>query len=75
MEYMVKAGVVRSSPRQLVNNLVFMGMGEPLANYDNLLAALDILMDDRGLGFSPRQVTVSTCGIIPRIADLDGTGR
>ena len=47
-----------------------MGMGEPLANYDNLLAALDILMDDRGLGFSQRQVTVSTCGIIPRIADL-----
>jgi 23S rRNA (adenine2503-C2)-methyltransferase len=70
MEHMVETGVVRSSPRQLVNNLVFMGMGEPLANYDNLLAALDILMDDRGLGFSQRQVTVSTCGIIPRIADL-----
>jgi 23S rRNA (adenine2503-C2)-methyltransferase len=70
MEHMVQSGVVRSSPRQLVNNLVFMGMGEPLANYDNLLTALDILMDERGLGFTQRRVTVSTCGIIPGIADL-----
>ena len=70
MEYMVNAGVVRSSPRQLVNNLVFMGMGEPLANYDNLLAALEILMDERGLGFTQRRVTVSTCGLVPGIADL-----
>jgi 23S rRNA (adenine2503-C2)-methyltransferase len=69
-DHMIAAGVVRPTPRQLIDNLVFMGMGEPLANYDNLVAALDILMDDRGLGFTERRVTVSTCGVVPRIRDL-----
>jgi 23S rRNA (adenine2503-C2)-methyltransferase len=70
MEYMIGAGVVRTTPRELINNLVFMGMGEPLANYDNLIAALRILMDERGLEFTERRITVSTCGIVPRIRDL-----
>jgi 23S rRNA (adenine2503-C2)-methyltransferase len=67
---MVKAGVIRTTPRELVNNLVFMGMGEPLANYEHVRAALSILMDERGLGFSERRVTISTCGIIPGIRRL-----
>jgi len=70
MDYMAKAGTVRSTPRELINNLVFMGMGEPLANFDHLLTALDILMDPKGLEFTERRVTVSTCGIVPRIKDL-----
>ncbi len=70
LEYMIDAGVVRTTPRELINNLVFMGMGEPLANYDNLIAALRILMDERGLEFTERRITVSTCGIVPRIRDL-----
>jgi len=53
-----------------INNLVFMGMGEPLANFDNLLTAIDIIMDQRGLDFSGRKVTVSTCGIVPKIKEL-----
>ncbi len=53
-----------------VNNLVFMGMGEPLANFDNLLTAIDILMDQRGLDFSGRKITVSTCGIVPKMKEL-----
>ena len=53
-----------------LNNLVFMGMGEPLANFDNLLTALDILLDPRGLNFSDRKVTVSTCGLIPKMAEF-----
>lgn len=53
-----------------INNLVFMGMGEPLANFDNLLIALDILMDQRGLDFSGRKVTVSTCGLVPKMKEL-----
>ena len=53
-----------------LNNLVFMGMGEPLANLSNLLSALDILMDQRGLDFSSRRITVSTCGLIPQIEKL-----
>jgi 23S rRNA (adenine2503-C2)-methyltransferase len=63
-------GVAGASPGRPIDNLVFMGMGEPLANYDHLLAALAILMDGRTYGFSERRVTVSTCGVAPRIADL-----
>ena len=69
-EYLVRTGCIRSTPRQLIDNLVFMGMGEPLANYDNLVAALTILMDERGQGFSERRITVSTCGLVPRIENL-----
>ena len=70
IEYMTAQGIHRATPREFINNLVFMGMGEPLANYDNLLTALNILMDVLGLEFTERRVTVSTCGIVPRIADL-----
>ncbi|MDH3359729.1 MAG: 23S rRNA (adenine(2503)-C(2))-methyltransferase RlmN [Desulfobulbaceae bacterium] len=68
--YMIEQGVNRATPREYINNLVFMGMGEPLANYDNLLTALNILMDEQGLEFTARRVTISTCGIVPKIADL-----
>ena len=53
-----------------LNNLVFMGMGEPLANFDNLLTALDILKEQRGLDFSERRITVSTCGLADKIIEL-----
>jgi len=74
-ERMIRDGIVRATPRQLIDNVVFMGMGEPLANYDNLLAALAILMDERGPGFSERRVTVSTCGLPRRIRDLGRDAR
>ncbi|MDA8162198.1 MAG: 23S rRNA (adenine(2503)-C(2))-methyltransferase RlmN [Desulfobacteraceae bacterium] len=51
-------------------NLVFMGMGEPLANYENLIKAIDIISDDLGLGFSKRRITVSTCGLVPEMLRL-----
>ena len=51
-------------------NLVFMGMGEPLSNFENLLKAMEILKSDLGLNFSERRITVSTCGIVPRIVEL-----
>lgn len=53
-----------------VNNIVFMGMGEPLANFNNLIKALDILLDQLGLNFSDRKITVSTCGLVPQILEL-----
>jgi len=55
---------------QAVNNLVFMGMGEPLANFDQLATAIAILTNNYGLAFSSRRITVSTCGLIPRIIEL-----
>jgi 23S rRNA (adenine2503-C2)-methyltransferase len=53
-----------------VTNLVFMGMGEPLANFENLITALEILLDDLGLSYSSRRTTVSTCGLAPKIIEL-----
>ncbi|KAL3631029.1 hypothetical protein CASFOL_024013 [Castilleja foliolosa] len=50
-----------------ITNVVFMGMGEPLHNIENVLKAADILVDDQGLHFSPRKVTVSTSGLVPQI--------
>jgi len=53
-----------------VNNVVFMGMGEPLANYRNLLKAVEILNAEWGVGIGARRITVSTSGVAPRIRDL-----
>jgi len=53
-----------------IKNIVFMGMGEPLLNYDQVLTACRILIDTRGLSFSPKRVTVSTAGIVPNLIRL-----
>jgi 23S rRNA (adenine2503-C2)-methyltransferase len=53
-----------------VTNVVFMGMGEPLANYRNIVPALRLLMSDLAFGLSHRRVTVSTSGIVPHIDRL-----
>ena len=53
-----------------ITNIVFMGMGEPLHNLENVLKACEILIDDDGLGFSRRKVTVSTSGLVPGIEEL-----
>ena len=52
------------------DNIVVMGMGEPLANYDNLIRALTIANDPLGLGFGARRVTISTSGLVPQILRL-----
>ena len=53
-----------------LTNIVFMGMGEPLANFANLLDAISILTEQRGLDFSQRRITVSTCGLVPQMTML-----
>ena len=55
-----------------VSNIVVMGMGEPLANYDNLMRALRILNAPWALGIGARKITVSTVGLVPRIKQLAG---
>lgn len=50
-----------------LTNIVFMGMGEPLANYDAVKKAVINLMDDGGLNFSRRKITLSTCGLVPQM--------
>ncbi len=59
-----------SRPDRLVNNLVVMGMGEPLANYEHLLAALRILNAPWGGGIGARKITISTSGLAPQIRKL-----
>lgn len=53
-----------------VSNVVVMGTGEPLDNYDNLLQFIRLLTDENGLNISQRNITVSTCGLVDRIKDL-----
>lgn len=55
---------------RLISNVVLMGMGEPLLNYDNTVRALNIMLDDHAYGLSRRRVTVSTSGIVPAMDRL-----
>lgn len=56
--------------QERVSNVVVMGTGEPMDNYDNLLKFLKLLTDENGLHISQRNITVSTCGIVPKIKEL-----
>ncbi|MBN1212343.1 MAG: 23S rRNA (adenine(2503)-C(2))-methyltransferase RlmN [candidate division Zixibacteria bacterium] len=59
---------------QAYTNIVFMGMGEPLNNFDNLIKAIEIITDSVGLGLAAKKITVSTVGIVPRIYKLADMG-
>lgn len=60
---------------RVITNVVMMGMGEPLLNFDNVLAAIDIMKDDIGFGLSHKRVTLSTAGVVPGIYRLADTTR
>ncbi|WP_422009666.1 23S rRNA (adenine(2503)-C(2))-methyltransferase RlmN [Reyranella sp.] len=53
--------------QRMLSNIVMMGMGEPLYNFDNVAAALKIVMDDQGIALSRRRITLSTSGVVPMI--------
>lgn len=53
-----------------VSHIVLMGMGEPLDNYDNVLKFLELITDENGKNISARHISISTCGIVPKIYDL-----
>ena len=57
-----------------LSNIVFMGMGEPLLNYQNAMRAATILTTPEGLGMSPQRITVSTVGIVPKIRQMANDG-
>jgi 23S rRNA (adenine2503-C2)-methyltransferase len=61
---------VPSDGSRFISNIVFMGMGEPLYNPDNVIAAIGILSDNEGLGLSRRRITVSTSGVVPQMERL-----
>jgi 23S rRNA (adenine2503-C2)-methyltransferase len=62
-------GAIRGGDR-VVSNVVLMGMGEPLLNFDHVLPALRLMLDDHAYGLSRRRVTLSTVGIVPMIDRL-----
>ncbi|MBU0751140.1 MAG: 23S rRNA (adenine(2503)-C(2))-methyltransferase RlmN [Gammaproteobacteria bacterium] len=69
----VKTPGVADEGERVISNVVLMGMGEPLANFDNVVAALKLMLDDNAYGLSRRRVTVSTSGIVPAMDRLRDT--
>jgi len=66
--------LVQKNTGERISNIVIMGTGEPLENYDNLLKFFNIINDEKGQNISLRKITMSTCGVVPKIyelADLD----
>jgi 23S rRNA (adenine2503-C2)-methyltransferase len=63
-------GTLRAEAKSCVRNVVLMGMGEPLNNYDAVIKALEIIRDSRGLNIAARRITISTVGIVPGILRL-----
>ena len=57
-----------------ITNIVFMGMGEPLDNYDNVINSIKLIQAEDGFCFSGRRITISTCGVIPAILKLSDSG-
>lgn len=60
----------RLGPERRITNVVMMGMGEPLLNFDNVIAAMNLMMDDFAYGLSKRRVTISTSGVVPAMHRL-----
>ena len=60
----------RVDSNRVISNVVMMGMGEPLLNYDNVVRAMQVMQDDFGFGLSKRRITLSTAGIVPAIRQL-----
>jgi 23S rRNA (adenine2503-C2)-methyltransferase len=71
-EILAQVLIAREQTETDITNIVFMGMGEPLANYDNVLRVVRILVDDFGFGLSRRRVTISTSGLVPQLLRLAG---
>lgn len=57
----------KENNNRIITNIVFMGMGEPFYNYDNVKKAIEILLNQDGLSFSSRRITISTSGLVPEI--------
>ena len=58
-----------------ISHLVLMGIGEPFDNYDNVINFIDIINHDKGIALGSRHITVSTCGIVPKIKEFMNNGK
>ena len=68
--YLGRRLLAELEPTARISNIVYMGMGEPLHNYDNLITSLRILTDDKGAKLAQRRITVSTSGLVPKLERL-----
>ena len=65
-----KNGQIINADKPKVTNVVMMGMGEPLLNFDNVVDGMNLMMDDLAYGLSKRRVTLSTSGVVPMLDKL-----
>lgn len=70
----VNAHLGGTKDRRKITNIVLMGSGEPLDNYDNVIKFLRLVSDENGINVSPRNVSLSTCGLVPKMYDLAKEG-
>jgi 23S rRNA (adenine2503-C2)-methyltransferase len=68
--YLAQRLLAEAEPDRRITNIVYMGMGEPLHNYDNLVTSLRILTHQKGAGLAQRRITVSTSGLVPKLEKL-----
>jgi len=68
--YLAQRALNKEGLGRRVTNVVMMGMGEPLLNYDNVVPAMNLMLDDHAYGLSKRRVTLSTSGLVPQMAKL-----
>jgi 23S rRNA (adenine2503-C2)-methyltransferase len=68
--YVAQRALEAEGKGRRVTNVVMMGMGEPLLNYDNVITAMDLMLDDNAYGLSRRRVTLSTSGLVPQMEKL-----
>ena len=73
-EILGQAAMASRDTGERVDGIVMMGIGEPLDNYDNTVRFLRLVSDERGLGIGLRHISLSTCGVVPRIYDLAKEG-
>ena len=66
--------VKNNNPEHVLSHIVFMGIGEPLDNYDNVVKAIRIINSPYGINIAARRITISTCGLIPQIKKLSQEG-
>ncbi|MEX2352747.1 MAG: 23S rRNA (adenine(2503)-C(2))-methyltransferase RlmN, partial [Gammaproteobacteria bacterium] len=68
-------GYYREKGNRIITNVVMMGMGEPLLNFDNVVKAMDLMKDDLGFNLSTKRVTLSTAGVVPALDKLAAATR
>lgn len=73
-EILGQAALVSRDAGERVDGIVMMGIGEPLDNYDNVIRFLRLVSDEKGLGIGLRHISLSTCGLVPKIYDLAEEG-